>query len=417
MKVSKYTKLGALIVVSTAILIWGLSYLKGHDIFKQRNSYIVVYDHIDGLIQSSKVTVNGYQIGLVKNIHFTPDNSGKLIVTFTVDGDFKIPVNSVAQIISSDIMGTRSIKLNISKNTEVYQSFDTIPGAVEDDLKEQVSMQVLPLKNKAEQLLGTIDSAITVLTVIFNEDARQNLSESFFNINQTIENIEKTTADLQHIVASEKEGIKHIITNIDEITTTFNNNTKELETTIHNLSSFSDTLANLSISPILKNISVVSEQIITVLEKLNSNESSAGLLLNDDKLYRSITDLSDNLGFLVKDIQTNPKRYLHFSAMDFGKEYYINANTQGNYKNIIFKVHLVSTENKIPENSKYFEGIDGVEEFSASGAYSYLLGASSSYSEIIKIHKSMKSRFPNSTVVAFKNGRLIKLEKALKSLH
>ncbi len=417
MKISKYTKLGVLIVVSITILIWGMSYLKGHDIFKQSNSYIVVYDRVDGLVESSKVTVNGYQIGLVKSIGFMPDNSGRLVVTFTVDGNFRIPVNSVAQIVSSDIMGTRSIKLNISGANEVYHSYDTIPGSVEDDLKEQVSMQVLPLKNKAEQLLSTIDSAITVLTVIFNEDARKNLSESFFNINQTIENIEKTTADLQNIVASEKEGIKHIITNIDEITTTFNENTKELETTIQNLASFSDTLANISISPILENISGASEQIVAVLEKLNDNESTAGLLLNDDKLYRSITDLSDNLGFLIKDIQTNPKRYLHFSAMDFGKEYYINANTQGNSKNIVFKVHLVSTENRIPENSKYFEGIDGVEEYSASGAYSYLLGASSSYSEIEKIHESVKDRFPNSTIVAFKNGRLIKLEKALKSLH
>ncbi len=417
MKVSKYTKLGILIVISVTILIWGMSYLKGHDLFKQSNTYIVVYDRVDGLVEASKVTVNGYQIGLVKSITFTSDHSGKLVVAFTVDGEFKIPVNSVAQIVSSDIMGTRSIKLNISKESEVYNPYDTIPGSVEDDLKEQVSMQVLPLKNKAEQLLSTIDSAITVLTVIFNEDARKNLSESFANVNQTIENIEKTTADLQNIVASEKDGIKHIITNIDEITTTFNNNTKELETTIKNLSSFSDTLANISITPVLENISGASEQIVTILKKLNSEESTAGLLLNDDKLYRSITDLSDNLSFLINDIQANPKRYLHFSALDFGKEYYINANTQGNSKNIIFKVHLVSTENQIPKNSKYFEGIDGVEEFMASGAYSYLLGSSSSYSEIQKIQESVKSRFPNSTIVAFKNGRLIKLEKALKSLH
>jgi hypothetical protein len=102
-----------------------------------------------------------------------------------IDAAFKIPVNSVAQIISSDIMGNRSIKMILSKETELYQTNDTIPGAIESDLKEQVSLQVLPIKNKAEQLLSTIDSAITVLTVIFNEDARKNLSESFENINQT----------------------------------------------------------------------------------------------------------------------------------------------------------------------------------------------------------------------------------------
>ncbi|NQU53697.1 MAG: MCE family protein [Bacteroidetes bacterium] len=417
MRFSKYTKLGILIVISSALLVWGLSYLKGNDIFKQNNSYYVVYERVDGLVEANKVTINGYQIGQVKEISFHPDNSRKLVVNFTVDASFRIPKNSVAQIFSSDIMGTRSIKLTLSNENEVYQPYDTIPGSVESDLKEQVSMQVLPIKNKAEQLLSTIDSAITVLTVIFNDDARQNLSESFANINQTIANIEKTTYDLQEVVASEKGNIKKIVSNIEEITTTFNNNTKELESTIHNLASFSDTLAQISISPVLSNISDASEQILSILNKLNSDESTAGLLLNDDKLYQSINTLSGNLSFLISDIQANPKRYLHFSAMDFGKEYYINANNDGNSKNIIFKVHLVSSENQIPANSKHFEGLKDVEEFTASGAFSYLIGASSSYSEIAIIHNNVKKNFPESTIVAFKNGRLIKLEKALKSLH
>lgn len=416
MKLSKYTKLGVLIIISITILIWGLSYLKGNDIFRQYKTYHVVYERIDGLVESSKVTMNGYQIGQVKSINFDANDYGKLIVTFMIDASFRIPVSSVAQIISSDIMGTRSIKMVISNETELYSSNDTIPGAIESDLKEQVSLQVLPIKNKAEQLLSTIDSAITVLTVIFNEDARQNLSESFANINQTIDNIERTTANIQNIVESEKGSINKIITNIEDITSTFSTNTKELEKTMQNLASFSDTLAQFSISPVLTNITSVSEQILELMEKLNSDESTAGLLLNDDQLYQSINGLSENLSFLIKDIQANPKRYLQFSAMDFGKEYYINANNDGNSKKIVFKVHLISTKNQITTKSEIFEGIDNVEEFAASGAFSYLVGASGSYSEISDLHESLRQRFPESTIVAFKNGRLIKLEKALKSL-
>lgn len=416
MKLSKYTKLGVLIIISTTILIWGLSYLKGNDIFRQYNTYHVVYERIDGLVESSKVTMNGYQIGQVKSINFDENDYGKLIVTFMIDASFRIPVSSVAQIISSDIMGTRSIKMIISDETELYSSNDTIPGAIESDLKEQVSLQVLPIKNKAEQLLGTIDSAITVLTVIFNEDARQNLSESFAKINQTIENIELTTANIQDIVDSEKGSINQIITNIEDITSTFSNNTKELEKTMQNLASFSDTLAQFSISPVLTNISDASEQILELIQKLNNDESTAGLLLNDDQLYHSINSLSENLSFLINDIQANPKRYLHFSAMDLGKEYYINANNDGNSKNIVFKVHLISTKNQITTKSDIFEGIDNVEEFAASGAYSYLVGATGSYSEISNLHESLRLKFPESTIIAFKNGRLIKLEKALKSL-
>ena len=416
MKYSKYVKLGFLIVISLAILFWGLNYLKGNDIFKQNKNYFVVYERIDGLLEANKVTMNGYQIGQVKNISFAPNKSGNLIVTLMIDASFEIPVNSLAQIVSSDIMGTRSIRMILSDENAVYQSNDTIPGAIESDLKEQVSLQVLPIKNKAEQLLSTIDSAITVLTVIFNEDARENLSESFENINKTIENAQSITSDLQQIVSAEKGNIQQILINIEDITSFLSSNTAELEKTIKNLSSFSDTLSQISVTPIITNIADASNQILSLLEKINSDENTAGLLLNDDELYLTITALSQNLSFLINDIQSNPKRYLQFSAIDFGKEYYINSEGDVSSKNVIFKVHLISSETKIPSNSKLFEEIEEVEEYYANGAYSYLIGATSSYNEIIEVHNLVKKKFPESALVAFKNGRLIKLEKALKSL-
>ncbi len=416
MKYSKYVKLGFLIVISLAILFWGLNYLKGNDIFKQNKDYFVLYERIDGLLESNKVTMNGYQIGQVKDISFAPNKSGNLLVTLMIDASFEIPVNSLAQIVSSDIMGTRSVRMILSNENTFYQANDTIPGAIESDLKEQVSLQVLPIKNKAEQLLSTIDSAITVLTVIFNEDARENLSESFENINKTIENAQSITSDLQQIVSAEKGNIQQILINIEDITSFLSSNTKELEKTIKNLSSFSDTLSQISVSPIVTNIAEASNQILSLLEKINSDENTAGLLLNDDELYLTITALSQNLSFLINDIQSNPKRYLQFSAIDFGKEYYMNSEGDVSSKNIIFKVHLISSETKIPSNSKLFEEIGEVEEYYANGAYSYLLGATSSYNEILEIQNLVKRKFPESAIVAFKNGQLIKLEKALKSL-
>ncbi len=416
MKISKYARLGVLIVVSLTILIWGLSFLKGNDIFKQSNEYFVIYERIDGLEESNDVVLNGYQIGQVTDINFYPDRSGRLLVKFMVESGIEIPVNSVAQIVSSDLMGTRSIKMIMSRENTYYQPNDTIPGAVESDLKEQVSMQVLPIKNKAEELLGTIDSAITVLTVIFNEDARKNLSESFENINRTIVNIEKTTSELQAIVSSEKESVGNIITNLDSITTAFNQNTGELEKTISNLAQFSDTLAQISVSPVLANIQKASRQLNNVLLKLESKDNTAGLLLNDDELYQSINNLSSDLNTLINDIRINPERYLQFSAIDLGKDVYINASGEATAENIVFKVHLISSKNKLSTESERFKGLGIIEEYQASGAFTYLAGESNSYTEIAELHQKATQKFPEATIVAFKNGRLIKLEKALKSL-
>ncbi|WP_347840861.1 MlaD family protein [uncultured Draconibacterium sp.] len=416
MKNSKYTKLGILIVFSLAILIWGLSYLKGNDIFKRNDYYHVYYNRVDGLVKSNKITLNGYQIGQVTDVQFAPDNSGRLIVSFSVNSSFKIPVNSTARIVSSDIMGTRSIEIIYSKDKEFYQSNDTIKGSIEAGLKDQVSMQVLPLKTKAEELLSTVDSAITVLTVIFNEDARKNLTTSFAKINQTVENIEATTSDLQEIMASEKENVKNIVSNIEELTATFKNNAAAFEATIQNLNSFTDTLATISVTPVLNNLATASEEMLGILEKLNSDDNSAGLLLNDDELYQSINTMSENLGFLIGDIQQNPKRYLQVSAFDFGKDVYINTKDDASAKEIIFKVHLLSTKTKLGTDAEVFNAIKDVEEYFAGNVYSYLTGASNTYSEIEKIHNELRHQFPESNIVAFKKGKLIKLEKALKQL-
>ena len=416
MKISKYMKLGFLMAFSITALVWGLSYLKGHDFFKPINYYYTRYQRVDGLQESSQVTVNGFRVGFVKDIRFADDRSGDLIVTYMIDNQFKIPKNSIANIVSSDIMGTRSVKLTFSDTGEYFQAGDTIPGEIESDLKEQVSHQVLPLKNKAEELLSTIDSAITILTVIFNEDARKNLSESFENINQTINNIEKSSADLRDLISNEKTSLSNLIRNMENISGTLKNNSDRFSNVIGNLSSFSDTLASLPVTPVVNDLTDAVGSMKSLLSKMNSDENTAGLLFRDDELYYNITGLTSGFQHLLTDIRNNPKRYLHFSAIDLGKDIYINTSASGTQAapKVIFKVHLVSSTGRIPLNSPLFEGLEAVEEIETSGAFSYLSGSFRNYSEAEKNLELATRNFPDATIVAFRNGKIIKLEKALR---
>ncbi|HKJ44061.1 MAG TPA: MlaD family protein [Sunxiuqinia sp.] len=418
MKLSRYTKLGLLIVFTFAVFIWGMNYLKGIDFFKENTLYNVVYQRIDGLLESSAVTMNGYQVGQVKTIHFSDKNDGSLVVTFSLQGDFKIPRGTVARIVSSDLMGTKSIKLQIVPSNSYYQSGDTIPGSVEDDLKEQVSMQVLPLKNKAEQLLASLDSAITVVTYVFNDETRKNLSESFAHINQTILNLETTSKDFKELLQSEKVNIDSILTNVNKLSGTMADNSDEFTNVMGNLSSISDSLASANLGQLVESLSASSSEIKGILTKLNEGQGSAGKLLNDDELYANLTDMSQSLDFLLKDIRTNPKRYLHFSAIDLGKNVYIapKKKKSANPSDYSFKVHLISSPSRLNIHSKMFDQFDHVEEMEVSGGYSYLTGNSSNIDDIMKIQAKAVTVFPDASVVAFKNGRKVKLEKALRKI-
>ena len=414
-KISKYTKLGFLIVSSLVILIWGINYLKGMDLFKKSSNYYVIYSKIDGLLNSSAVNINGYQVGQVTNIEFMSDYSGRLIVTLSLEGNFKIGKGSTARIVSSDIMGTKSIKMEIAHSGDYYISEDTIPGTIEEDLKEQVSMQVLPLKKKAEELIASLDSALTVVTYVFNQRTRQNLTESFENINRTVANIESASAELNRIITNGKIG--SIMSNVDSITGTLERNSGQVTNIIKNLSSLSDSLSKLNISPIFDEISESVAGVNTIIQKLNSTESTAGLLINDPVLYKNINNLSNSLDLLLKDIRINPKRYVHFSAFNVGKDVYITSKPSSVDENdqIVYKVHLISSPVKLSTESAFFKGLGSIEEMKVSETYNYMAGSTSDFEKINQILDAARVNFPDASLLAFKNGRKIKLEKAIKN--
>jgi phospholipid/cholesterol/gamma-HCH transport system substrate-binding protein len=411
-KISKYSKLGFLILACLFILIWGINYLKGIDIFKRNANYFVIYEKIDGLLNSSAVNINGYQVGQVTEIGFLNDYSGRLFVTISLQGDFKIAKGSVAKIVSSDIMGTKSIKLEIVHSGEYYEPNDTIPGATESDLKEQVSMQVLPLKQKAEELIASLDSALTVVTYVFNQKTRDNLTQSFENINLTIANIESSTAELKKIMGDGK--INSIVDNIDSISSTFRQNSGEITNIIQNLSSLSDSLSKLNISPLFDEISTSIAGLNTIIQKLNTTESSAGLLLNDPVMYQNLNKLAESLDLLLKDFRINPKRYVHFSAFNIGKDVYITSKPAASKDEIIYKVQLISSPARLSTESAFFKGLGPVEEMKVSETYNYLAGESSDFQTISELLELARTNFPDASLVAFKNGRKIKLEKAIQ---
>jgi len=413
-KISKYTKLGFLIIASLFILIWGINFLKGIDILRRNTKYFVVYDKIDGLLKSSTVSVNGFQVGQVSEIKFMGDYSGRILVALSLKGDFKIAKGSTATIVSSDIMGTKSVKLEIVHSGEFYHPNDTIPGTTEKDLKEQVSMQVLPLKKKAEELIASLDSALTVVTYVFNKRTRQNLTQSFENINRTIANLESASGQLKETMNNGK--INSIITNVDSISTTFKHSSGDIRNIIKKMSSLSDSLSKLNISPVFAEIESSVKGLNTIIKKLNTTDSSAGMLINDPVLYKNLNSLAGSLDLLLKDVRNNPKRYVHFSAFNMGKDVYITArpSTPDEKNQIVYKIHLISSPAKLSTESSFFKGLDPIEEIKVSDSYNYMAGKSTDFEVISKLLETARINFPDASLVAFKNGRKIKLEKAIK---
>lgn len=412
MNKKRLVQTGILFLVSIVLLYWGINFLKGRDVFKTQDVYYAKYNRVDGLLESSPVMLNGYKIGLVSNIQFEDDGSGGLIATIVVPEGFKIPIGTTAKIESIDLMGTKSVSFLLSSTTNYHTPGDTLQSAIEGGLKEQVSMQVAPLKNKAEQLMGSLDSAITVVTYVFNEKSRENLKESFSHINATIANLEKASVHLNEMMQTNKRTIGHILANIDTITTEINTNKIAIAKTVRNLEAFTDTLSNITITPLMAKTENAITNFDSLLMDLKDGNGTFGKLLNDENLYQNMQNATYNLDKLLKDIRINPQRYIHFSAIDLGKDIYISSSDNP-VKGIEFRILVLAAKDKVALDSQIFKG-NKVEETKIVDTYYYFLPSFTDYNEALNQLEEIQVQFPEAEIFAFKNNRKIKLKRAIR---
>jgi len=318
MKIAKEVKIGLFTVLMIGALIWGINFLQGRQIFKSDIVYYGVYQRIDGLQETSPVLLNGFRVGTVEKISLTEGQPAKLIVQFALDKDVLLPTNTEAQIYSADLMGSKAIRLVSTTEPTYHHSGDTLATSIEGDIKEQVSMQVLPLKRKAEALMADMQEAIEMIKLIFNEKTRENLASSISNIKQTVDNLENATGTIDTIMTNQKWRVEHIIINAESISNNLKSKNAQLANIINNFSSISDTLAKTSFSSTIAETNNALRSFNGVMNKISNGEGSLGLLIKSDSLYNNLDSAAKHLDILIKDINKNPNRYIHFSV--FGKK-------------------------------------------------------------------------------------------------
>jgi phospholipid/cholesterol/gamma-HCH transport system substrate-binding protein len=163
----------------------------------------------------------------------------------------------------------------------------------------------------------SLDTVLTVIRSVFNEETRLNLTLAMENIRRSIETLRNTTYNIDTLVSSQKNRLTLIFANVESITTNFKNNNETLNKIISNIGTLSDTLAKVQVSNTINNADKAIADFSKIIEKINHGDGTLSLLLNDKQLYRQLQNSSVELKELVRDIKLNPDRYLHFSI--FGK--------------------------------------------------------------------------------------------------
>lgn len=303
MAVSREVKTGLLAIFAIATLILGYNYLKGTNLLKRTQTFYVVYDQVDGLSDASMVTINGLRVGKVQGIKLNQTN-GKLLVTLSVENDYKIPVGSLAKTYGGLLVGNTNVAIVPDySQTSYLKNGDTLRGEQSDGLMDLVSSQLDPLKFKIESAVVSADSLISALNQVLDTNSRADIRNSLSNINSITSSFKKTSVELEHLLTGNRNKLDQTFSNLENMS--------------DNFSKLSDTLAQLEVKKLMQELETTVSNLNQATAQLNSTDGSIGKLLNDDQLYENLEGATRQLEQLLQDLKLNPKRYVHFSL--FGK--------------------------------------------------------------------------------------------------
>ena len=85
-----------------------------------------------------------------------------------------------------------------------------------------------------------------------------------------------------------------------------------------NVNEFSSQLNELDLKKTVVSVDSTLLGLQSITNKLNNNDNTLGLLLNDKQLYDGLLNTVGSADSLLIDLRLNPKRYVHFSL--FGRK-------------------------------------------------------------------------------------------------
>ena len=289
-KVSKEVKIGIAFLISIFLLYFGISFLKGINVFKPSNTYFVAFDDVTGLAKSTPVTLNGLNVGSVHSMVLDADNPARVITSISLHEEIKITEGSQITLDVSTL-GNANLILKLNSQSRNYLDInDTIIGHRKKGLFDSVDK----IGPQFEALLPKIDSILVGLQALVNDSS---LNKSLANVNLITSDLSKATKTLDQTMTTLNRDIPTITQNMSTIT--------------NDISGVTQQLKEIDLVATHQSIDATAENLEYLSGKLKSKDSSIGLLLNDRQMYDSLNMTISNMSLLLKDLRENPQKYIN----------------------------------------------------------------------------------------------------------
>ena len=298
----KELKIGIFAVTVIVASFFVLNYLRGKDIFNREIEVVSQFENVQGLVASAPVFIKGYTAGQVAEVSYK-SKTGRFDVTCSIKKDFAIPTGSKMVIYSTDIMGSKGVKIDLADSDEFVKDGDTLAAAFEAGMIDALAENISPLLSKVSNTLDSLNVTVSGVNKLLSDANLASITRTLRNVEMTVENVKR----LAKSVNGKSAEINSLIDNLNVFSSDLNQLTEKIDTTVTGVNNIVTTVNQADIEGVVTSFK-------QLLDNINDPEGTVGKLFTSDSVYNSVDSLLVDLNSLVDKIQENPKKYLKISV-------------------------------------------------------------------------------------------------------
>ncbi|MCH5597681.1 MlaD family protein [Niabella ginsengisoli] len=310
MKISNEVKVGALAIVSIAILIIGFRFLKAKDIFNHTPKLYAIFKSVGGLEKSNFVKINGLTVGNVYSLEPADENVTAVKVTISITEDVNIPSNSVA-FIEGSLLGSANIVIERGDSKTLLKDGDRLATKEEAGLLGNLTSEAKPLMGKIKTVADSVTLLLSNFNHILNAGTQRDVQNAIANLNYS-------TASLNALLNGINKPLAQTLDNVSAITGNLKNQNEAIEGILNNANTFTGNLKQLQFQNTVDSLNATIANLNSAVNNISNPNGSLGALMNDRQLYNKMNDVLLSMEILLDDLRVHPKRYVNISV--FGKK-------------------------------------------------------------------------------------------------
>jgi len=307
MKISKEVKTGLLVVSALVIFFVGFYFLKGSDVFSNDKEYYCYFSSVEGLQKSTFVQIKGLNVGQVTGLELADERGVK--VTLSINNKTKLPRGTIANL-KSDLLGTKVILLDLGTGPDLILPGGILTARKDGGAIDKISGELTPRLEELKATITAFNSALANINSIVGEENQRAITSAIQSLKVTSENV----ARLSEVLSKESGQITGVIRNANSITGNLAKSNDTIQRILSNTSRITGQLANAPIQKTLTELQKTSAQLQDIMEKINSNKGSMGMLINDKELYNNMNKSLKSVTDLTNDLKARPGRYINVSV-------------------------------------------------------------------------------------------------------